>query len=135
MAQQDKTHLGGSPSDMISLWVNLPPDSQAPLELVGADGNLMGNFVLPANTVLVVTDMLVSVNLVGAPGQTRGGLLNQAQTGACRPYFSFDTSQQGSQTVHMTTGVVWNQAPLAVNADDSSSAVFISVYGYLIKTE
>ena len=135
MAKHHKTHLGVSPSDMISLWANLTPGSQAPLQLVGADGNLTGDFVLPPNTVLIVTDLLVSVNLVGAPGQTRGGLINQADTGASRPYFSFDTSQQGSQTIHMTAGVVWNQAPLAINADDSSSAVFISVYGYLVKTQ
>lgn len=134
-AQQDKTHLGGRPNDMVTLFAIAFPGTSVPLEQYGPDGSFGGNFVLPPKTVLVVTDVIASVDLRGSPGQTRGGLINQSQNGGVRPYFSFDTSQQGSQSIHLTSGVVWTQAPLVNNATDSSSGVFVQVYGYLVKNQ
>lgn len=133
LAQQDKTHLGGRPSDMVTLFADVMPGTTSALEQFGSDGNSLGNFTLPPKTALVITDLVVAVNLVGNPGQTRGGLINQAGSGDSRPYFSFDTAQQTSQVLHFTTGVVWSQVPKAINAPDSSSRVFVNVYGYLVK--
>ena len=133
MAQQAKTHLGGKASGLVTLFANVPPGTAAPLQEVDDTGNVTGNFVLPQGRVLIVTDLLASVNGIPIPGITRGGLINQAHTGASSPYFSFDATQQGGTTIHLTGGARWREVPEAINAADSSNAVFLNVYGYLAK--
>jgi hypothetical protein len=130
-AQQSKSHLGGRTSDLMTLFANVVPGTTEELALVGPDGNLLGAFTLPAGLVLIVTDLIVSVNLVPEPGVTRGGLINRAGTGVSRPYFGFDTTQQASQTIHLTGGARWREVPVAINAPDSPNRVFMFVYGYL----
>jgi hypothetical protein len=132
--QQAKTHLGGKASGLVTLFANVPIGTTQDLELQAPDGTT-GPFTLPANTVLVVTDLIAAINGLPTPGQTRGGLINQAGTGVTSPYFSFDSSQQPSQGIHLTGGARWNQVPRASNAGDSKTAVFLFVYGYLAKNK
>ena len=125
-------HLGMPASAMVTLFANVSPGATEPLLAVGPDGNVTGPFALPPNTTLVITDLVASVNLVPAPGITRGGLINQSNTGTVNPYFSFDATDQGSQTITLTSGAVWKVTPRAVNAVDSANAVFLQAYGYLL---
>lgn len=127
------SRLLGNPVTLVGLFANVAPCSNTELREKGANGDLLGAFVVPQDRVLVITDLLVAVNLVPAPGITRGGLVNQAITGASNPYFSVDFTKQGSQTIHLTTGVPWTEAPRAVNACDSANSVFLHAYGYLAK--
>jgi hypothetical protein len=129
-SRQSRTHLGGRPSALVRLTANLNPGSNSPLDQIGPDGNSLGPLTLPQKTVLIVTDLLVSVNGTPVAGITRGGLINQSLAGSVDPYYSFDATN-GSQSIHLTSGVRWSEVPLAINADDSKSAVFIAVYGYL----
>jgi hypothetical protein len=130
---QKKTHLGGKASGLVTLFANVTVGTTTSLQEVGPDGNVVGDFVIPQGRVLVVTDLVVSVNGTPAPGVTRGGLINQSHTGVTAPYFSFDATQQGGQTIHLTSGVRWREAPEAVNAGDSSNHVFLHAHGYLVK--
>jgi hypothetical protein len=132
--QQDKSHLGGPASALVTFFVIAAPGTAQELQLVGPNGNL-SDFTLPGDTVLIVTDLIVSVNLVPAPGVTRGGLLNRAGTGATNPYFAFDTTHQASQTIHLTGGARWSEMPRATNAPDSVNTVFMFIYGYLTKNQ
>ena len=131
--QPNQTHLNVAPSAMVMLWANVFPGTTQALDAVGSDGNITGPFTIPPNTTLVLTDLVASVNLVPTPGITRGGLINQAGTGVVSPYFSFDATKQGSQTINLTGGVLWASTPRAVNAPDSANAVFLQAYGYLVK--
>ena len=73
------------------------------------------------------------MNETPSAGVTRGGLVNPTAGGTSAPTFSFDTTQQAMQTVHLTSGVVWTVTPGVINAVDSKNGVFVNVYGYLVK--
>jgi hypothetical protein len=133
LAAQSKTHLGAKPSSILTFWANVPVGTNQALQLVGRDGSLVDGFVLPPKTLLVVTDLVVSPNIAPISGLTRGGLINNALTGASNPYFSFDATKVPNQTIHLTSGAVWSEIPRVVNASDSVNAVFVQVYGYLVK--
>ena len=132
---QKKTHLGDRASSLVSFWANVSVGSNQPLQLIGPDGSVKNDFTLPEDTVLVVTDLVVSPNITPRAGLTRGGLINDALNGASNPYFSFDATKQANQTIHLTSGTVWTQVPRVVNAQDSANAVFVQVYGYLVRNK
>lgn len=133
LAQQSKTHLGGKASSMVRLWASVSPGNSQPFYLANPDGTMTPGFTLPADTVLVITDVSVGVNIVPSPGVTRGGV--HAGTGPIDPYFSVDFTKQAGQAISLTGGAVYSVTPLAINAADSADAVFMSVYGYLAKNK
>jgi hypothetical protein len=128
-----KTHLCGRASGLVHLFGTASPGQTKELALIGSDGTSRGLLVLPEKTAFVVTDLTVSVNGTPSAGITRGGIVNTGSGGASGPTFSFDATQQGMQTVHLTSGVVWTVRPGVVNAVDSKNGVFVNVYGYLVK--
>ena len=65
-AQQRQSHLGGRPSDLLTLGASdVRPGTSRALQLITPDGRFGGAFELPPHTVLIVTDLIVEANVVG----------------------------------------------------------------------
>jgi hypothetical protein len=127
---QPKTHIGGKTSSLVSLFAAAGPGETAALDRMMPDGSL-GTFALPAGSVLVVTDMLVTTNGSPSAGLTRGGLDTGVLGGVSNPYYSFDATKQAHVEIHLTGGATWTTMPSLLTAADSSNSVFVQVYGYL----
>jgi len=133
LSKQNTTHVGGKPSSLVRLFAIVGVGEDKLLSEVGPDGQIIGPFALPNKSVLVVTDLIASVNGTPNAGVTYGGLVSQALSGSIGPRFSFDATQQGSQSIHLTSGVRWSQVPRAINSSNSEDSVFVNVYGYVAK--
>jgi len=132
LSAQAKTHAGGKASGMLTFANTLSVGEQAALARILPDGST-DTFALPEGTVLVVTDVIASLNGPAGAGTTRGGLVSPSGIGGVHPYYSFDASQQSQTVIALTSGSVWSVMPEAVNAGDSATAVFLEVHGYLAK--
>ena len=116
----------------MSLSGNATPGEIVPLHVTEPDGSAGPEFVLPPGTALVVTDLVANLNAAGPPsGLTRGGLTGGLEQ-TSRPFFAFYPATEGGDRQHLTTGVLWTTTPKLRNADDSGTAVFVDVYGYLV---
>ncbi len=131
--KQKKTHLGGLPSGLVRLTAIANQGVETPLSWIDSEGTVIGSLMLPPHSVLIVTDMIVSVNGDPQAGVTRGGLVHAGSIGSEDPYYSFDTTKQASQGIHLTSGVVWSHTPVVLNSGDSKNSVFVNVYGYIAK--
>jgi len=131
LALQPKSHIGGKPAALITLTGNINVDTIGELYRVEADGEIDFEWTLPAGTQLVVTDMIVSVNGTPVNGQTFGGL--KGPGGGVHPLLSFNGTQQGSVSVSLTGGAPWSVLPDYSN--QGANAVFVTVYGYLVKAK
>jgi hypothetical protein len=130
---QGKTHVGSKPGGLVSLFANVTPGQTVPLQVANPDGTPGAEFTLPPGTALVVTDLVANLNAGGVPsGLTRGGLTSGGGA-ASRPSFAFYPATEGGDRQHLTTGVLWTTTPQVINAADSGDAVFVYVYGYLVK--
>src|SRR5262249_3389009 len=129
---QSKTHVGGRASNLLTFFGSVSPGEQDDLVRVMPDGTLHA-FELPKGSVLVVTDLIVSVNGSPSAGVTRGGLINPSGFGNVYPSCSFDATQQPQVAIQLTGGAVWSVVPEVINADNSADPVFVEVHGYLAK--
>jgi hypothetical protein len=131
LSVQAKTNGGGKVSGLITLFGTCNPDQINPLQLVQSNGTL-GELTLPAGSVLVVTDLLITTKDAPSAGLTRGGLTASGVT-TNSPYFSFDATKQPHEEIHLVSGAVWALVPELSNAPDSANSIYAEVHGYLAK--
>jgi hypothetical protein len=130
---QKKTHLGGKPETLVSLFGSAGVGQDNPLLVQNTDGTTGGAFVLPPKTALVVTDLFVAVNGSVDAGTTRGGLAGPSSV-TRNPYFSFTSPAETYVSIQLTGGALYTVAPNASNSADSANAIFVNVHGYLVKS-
>lgn len=132
---QSKTHLGGKASGLVSLYGAAAPGEVNALGINGSDGTVAGAFELPPGTAFVVTDLIATTNGPVAAGTTRGGLTNAATPQTSNPSFSFTSPAETHHSLHLTGGALWTVTPSVRNSGDSANAIFVTVYGYLVKNK
>jgi hypothetical protein len=129
---QGKTHVGGKPSGLVSLAATLTPGAIAEALVVTAEGGGGAPLVLPAGVVLVVTDVYAegtgpAVGPRYVSACTGGGCVNAALR------LAFDTSQDLSRSLALTSGVVFREPPQVSCAAASAGTVTVRLHGYLAK--
>jgi hypothetical protein len=128
---QGRTHLGVPPSDFVILQTFLDPEESKQMSRVLLDGTIEP-FTLPAQTLLVITDLSVKINGLPVPGIVFAGICFPG----CEthlPSASFHTDMQTIQHVNLTGGVLLNYEPVAIASSSSPQQVTVTAYGYLVK--
>jgi hypothetical protein len=135
MPRPAKTHLGAAASDLVTLVTETSPTEPgavAPLAFaLGAKGTPVP-FAIPSGTVLVVTDVLVTMPRSNAPaGRYVAGICNTPCVFSRIP-IQVDTAADGFQKViAFSGGVVFSTLPQFETLAGNPSDMSIWVYGYL----
>lgn len=131
---QPKTHLGGKASGLVTLVGTAAPGESSELSQVLPDGN-MEAFLLPDGMVLVVTDLVATVNGGAASGLMTGGLKPPTLLGPWAPYYAFEVANEAQRQFHLAAGKVFTAAPVVDHGAGSPAAVYVEVHGYLAKAK
>lgn len=131
---QPKTHLGGKASGLLTLIGSAAAGDTAVLSRVLPDGNVE-EFTLPDGMVLVVTDLVATVNGGAASGQMVGGLKPPSLAGPWSPYYVFDVAVETQRQFHFTAGRVFTEVPVLDHGGGSPAGVYVEVLGYLAKAK
>jgi hypothetical protein len=125
---QGKTHLLGKASGMVTLFGTAFPGSTASLDAIAADGT-HAPFVMPANSRFVITDVEIRAINPASTGRLRGSIQVPGGTVGVLVW-DFQTTQQLSQHIGLTSGVVVSAPPqLAAEAGTVTGLVYL--HGYL----
>src|SRR5262245_13155517 len=125
---QNKTHLGGKASSLVSLFTTAFPNSTSPFDVIAHNG-IHTTFALPPKSVLVVTDVVVRAVNPASSGRLRGSIRIPGGTVGSIVY-DFDTGQQLEQHLPLVAGTVMG-APPEVNAETGTVTALVFLYGYL----
>jgi hypothetical protein len=128
LAVGKKTHLGGRPSDMVTLEAQVVPNNTASFDVISPNGTHTP-FALPAGQVLIVTDLVARPINSAQSGRLRGSVRVTGGTIGSL-VFDVDTTAQASQHIGLTAGTVMRAVP-EVSAEAGSPTVLIYLYGYL----
>ena len=127
---QGKTHVGGKPSGLVSLFAAVSAGGVATATVVTPEGGSEA-FELPAGTVLVVTDLYGE-----GPGAAGIRFLGICTDGVCSDAvlrLSFDTNQELGRSLTLTSGVVFRAPPQVACFPSSDGSCTVRIYGYLAK--
>jgi hypothetical protein len=132
-----KTHLGAAAGDLVTLVTETSPTGPgviAPVNFVLAADGAAAPFAIPAGTVLVVTDALVTMPRSDAPaGRYVAGICNTPCIFSRIP-IQVDTGADGFQkTIAFSGGVVFSNLPQFETLADNPSDMSVRLYGYLAK--
>ena len=132
-----KTHLGAAPSDVVTLITAVSPTQPgetAPLGYQLPPSGTPVPFALPPGTVLVVTDVSVTIPSSAAPQGRYVAAICNTPCLFGRVDIQIDTSVDGFQkTIALTGGVVFGTLPQFFTLDDNPAATSVLVHGYLAK--
>jgi hypothetical protein len=132
-----KTHVGAAASDLVSLVTETSPTISgliAPLAFaLGADGTPTP-FAIPAGTVLVITDVTVTMpRRNAAAGRYVAAICNSPCVHSRIP-IQVDTAVDGFQkTLAFSGGVVFANLPQFQTLAENPSDMSVCVYGYLAR--
>jgi hypothetical protein len=132
-----KTHLGIAAADLLTLVTETSPTGPgvvAPLAFALRANGTAARFTIPARTVLVVTDVTVTVPRGNAPpGRYVAGICN-TPCALSRIPIQIDTATDGFQkTIAFTGGVVFANLPQFETLSNNPSDMSVWLYGYLTK--
>jgi hypothetical protein len=124
------THLRVAPGDFVELTANVSPGQTIFFQRTAQAGGSQGQFSsLPAGTVLVVTDVVVTPNAVD--GTYEGRICNSATCMPDRFRFKFNTTQHPTFHAPLTAGIVLANAPRIFLFANVAGAATVKLYGYL----
>jgi hypothetical protein len=133
-----KTHTGAEASDTVTLLTELSPTApgaMAPLSFaLQADGGAPQPFTIAAGTVLVVTDIVVTLPRQPTPPGRYVAALCDTPCLFSRIPIQMDTAIDGFQkTITLSSGVIFKTLPQFNPLDDNLEDMAIQVYGYVAK--
>jgi hypothetical protein len=137
-APRSLTHLGVPVGDLVNLITETsptPPGSVVPLSFVLRSDGSGEPFTLPAQTVFVLTDVIVTMPRGGAaPGRYVAGICNTPCVNSRVP-IQVHTDVDGFQkTISLTGGVPFSNLPQFETLQSNPSDMAVQLYGYLVKT-
>jgi hypothetical protein len=124
---------GPKPSASVELYANLSAGTTSEFEVIGADGQLSGTpFALPSGRVLVVTDVLVTPNVVDGVYE---GNLNSTGGNENRIRFRVDSNVQAMLHLPLASGLVFSTTPQAFAFATNPGACVVRLLGSLQKAK
>ena len=122
-----------SREDIVELYVNLNVGETSEFEVIDTEGKKLPSLVLDSGTVLVVTDVLVTPNVEEGFyfGNVNSPRPDPPVTTENRIRLLLNTDSQAMLHLPLTTGVVFNDPPVAFSAATNPGGMVVRLLGYI----